>query len=89
MPAIEEREKVTRYVSDARAHGAESTPPEPSLHRVLIAGAGPAGVEAALSLERIAGGRVLTTIVAPEERFVRLPRPCSRPSPRPTVGAPA
>ena len=40
---------------------------------VLIAGAGPAGVEAALTLQRIAGDRVTTTIVAPEERFVHLP----------------
>jgi sulfide:quinone oxidoreductase len=39
---------------------------------VLIAGAGPAGVEAALALGRIAGDRVDTTIVAPE-RFLRLP----------------
>ncbi len=41
--------------------------------RVVIAGAGPAGVEAALTLERIAGNRVLTTIVAPEGRFVHFP----------------
>src|SRR3954451_19281117 len=40
---------------------------------VLIAGAGPAGVEAALSLERIAGDRIRTTIVAPDERSVHLP----------------
>src|SRR3954451_16367893 len=40
---------------------------------VLIAGAGPAGVEAALSLQRIAGDRVRTTIVAPDERFVHFP----------------
>jgi sulfide:quinone oxidoreductase len=39
---------------------------------VVIAGAGPAGVEAALALERLAGDRVSTTIVAPE-RFVHLP----------------
>ena len=39
---------------------------------VVIAGAGPAGVEAALALERIAGDRVSTTLVAPE-RFLRLP----------------
>ena len=41
--------------------------------RVLIAGAGPAGVEAALTLQRIGGNRFDTTIVAPEERFVHLP----------------
>ena len=31
------------------------------------------GVEAALTLQRIAGDRVTTTIVAPEERFAHLP----------------
>ena len=41
--------------------------------QVLIAGAGPAGVEAALTLQRIGGNRFDTTIVAPEERFVHLP----------------
>jgi sulfide:quinone oxidoreductase len=40
--------------------------------RVLIAGAGPAGVEAALVLQRLAGDRVTITIVAPE-RFVHFP----------------
>jgi sulfide:quinone oxidoreductase len=40
---------------------------------VLIAGAGPAGVEAASVLQHIAGDRVRTTIVAPEERFAHLP----------------
>lgn len=40
--------------------------------RVLIAGAGPAGVEAALAMQRIAGDRVTLTIVAPE-RVVHLP----------------
>lgn len=34
--------------------------------RILIAGAGPAGVEAALSLQRLAGERVTVTLVAPE-----------------------
>jgi sulfide:quinone oxidoreductase len=41
--------------------------------RVLIAGAGPAGVEAALTLQRIGGERLATTIVAPDARFVHLP----------------
>ena len=45
-------------MSSATAHCADSTPPEPGSFHVLIAGAGPAGVEAALTLERIAGGRV-------------------------------
>lgn len=40
--------------------------------RVLIAGAGPAGVEAALAIQRLAGDHVTITIVAPE-RFVHLP----------------
>jgi sulfide:quinone oxidoreductase len=40
--------------------------------RVVIAGAGPAGVEAALALQRVADDRVTTTIVAPE-RFVHFP----------------
>jgi sulfide:quinone oxidoreductase len=34
--------------------------------RVLIAGAGPAGIEAALTLQRLAGERVTVTIIAPE-----------------------
>jgi sulfide:quinone oxidoreductase len=53
---------------------------EPTMHmsgsrgrfRVLIPGAGPAAVEAALTLERLAGDRVSVTIVAPE-RSVHLP----------------
>ena len=71
--AIQAREKQTNHPSRATSHGAESTPPQPGRLDVLIAGGGPAGVEAALSLERIAGGRVVTTIVAPEERFLHLP----------------
>ena len=66
-----------------RAPSHASLSPAPSLKarsasdtgsfEVLIAGAGPAGVEAALTLQRIAGDRVTTTIVAPEERFAHLP----------------
>jgi sulfide:quinone oxidoreductase len=41
--------------------------------RVLVAGAGPAGVEAALTLQRIGGTRFATTIVTPEDGFVHLP----------------
>src|SRR4051794_17667092 len=48
---------------------------QPGGFDVLIAGAGPAGVEAALSLRRIAGDQIRTTIVAPDERFVHLPPP--------------
>jgi sulfide:quinone oxidoreductase len=40
--------------------------------RVLIAGAGPAGVEAALAIQRLAADRVTITIVAPE-RLIHLP----------------
>jgi sulfide:quinone oxidoreductase len=36
---------------------------------VLIAGAGPAALEAALTLHRIAGERVVTTVLAPESEF--------------------
>jgi sulfide:quinone oxidoreductase len=41
--------------------------------RVVIAGAGAAGAEAALTLHRIAGAYVETTIVAPHARFVHFP----------------
>ena len=71
--ATEERETDMRYASSGTAHRPDSTPSEPGSFHVLIAGAGPAGVEAALTLERIAGGRVVTTIVAPEARFVHFP----------------
>jgi sulfide:quinone oxidoreductase len=71
--ATEERETDTRYASSGTAHRPGSTPSEPGSLHVLIAGAGPAGVEAALTLERIAGGRVVTTVVAPEARFVHFP----------------
>ena len=37
---------------------------------VLIAGGGPAGLEAALALHRLAGDRVATTVLAPEAEFV-------------------
>ena len=36
---------------------------------VLIAGAGPAALEAALTLHRIAGERVVTTVLAPDRDF--------------------
>ena len=36
---------------------------------VLIAGAGPAALEAALTLHRIAGERVVTTVLAPDSDF--------------------
>ena len=58
LVAVEERGRETRDSSGR--------------FRVVIAGAGPAGVEAALALQRIAGGRVITTFVAPE-RFVHFP----------------
>ena len=40
---------------------------------VLIAGAGPAGLEAALALQRLAGDRVATTVLAPEAEFMYRP----------------
>jgi sulfide:quinone oxidoreductase len=42
-------------------------------HRVLIAGGGPAAIEAALSLQRIAGDRVTTSVLAPDRDFVVRP----------------
>lgn len=36
---------------------------------VLIVGGGPAGLEAALTLHRLAGGRAATTILSPETEF--------------------
>jgi sulfide:quinone oxidoreductase len=40
---------------------------------VIIAGAGPAAIEAALALSRIAGGRVRTTILTPDAAHLHLP----------------
>ena len=40
---------------------------------VLIAGGGPAGLEAALALHRLAGDRVTTTVLAPEADFTYRP----------------
>jgi sulfide:quinone oxidoreductase len=54
--------------ADGVTHGVQ-----PGRFHVLIAGAGPAGVEAALSLQRIGGDRVQMTLVAPDENFVHLP----------------
>jgi sulfide:quinone oxidoreductase len=42
-------------------------------HRVLIAGGGPAAIEAALTLQRVAGDRVATTVIAPDPDFVARP----------------
>jgi sulfide:quinone oxidoreductase len=42
-------------------------------HRVLIAGGGPAAIEAALTLQRVGGGRVATTMLAPDAHFVARP----------------
>jgi sulfide:quinone oxidoreductase len=39
-------------------------------YRVLIAGGGPAAIEAALTLQRISGDRVAITVVAPDDGFV-------------------
>jgi sulfide:quinone oxidoreductase len=42
-------------------------------HRVLIVGGGPAAIEAALTLQRIAGDRVDMTVLAPDSHFVARP----------------
>jgi sulfide:quinone oxidoreductase len=39
-------------------------------YRVLVAGGGPAALEAAFALQRIAGDRVSTTVLAPDREFV-------------------
>ena len=58
----------------------EEVPPSPhGREHVVIAGAGAAGAEAALTLQRIAGGRVATTIVTPEQPFVHFPPPVRAP----------
>ena len=46
-----------------------------SKHRynVVIAGSGPAAMEAALVLRRLAGDLVETTVLTPDEHFVHLP----------------
>src|ERR1700754_284780 len=41
--------------------------------RVLIAGGGPAAIEAALALDRLADDRVTTTVLAPETSFTYRP----------------
>src|SRR3954466_6884621 len=48
-------------------------------HRVLIVGGGPAAIEAAPPLQRVAGDRVETTVLAPDSHFV--PRPMTVLSP--------
>ena len=40
---------------------------------VIIAGGGPAAIEAALALDRVAGGQVRTTILTPEPAHLHLP----------------
>jgi NADH dehydrogenase FAD-containing subunit len=40
---------------------------------VIIAGSGPAGIEAALVLRKLAGDLVETTVLTPDEEFVHLP----------------
>jgi sulfide:quinone oxidoreductase len=42
-------------------------------HHVIIVGGGPAAIEAALTLQRVAGARVATTVLAPDADFVARP----------------
>lgn len=46
-----------------------SRPPASALHRVVVAGAGIAGLEAMMALAEVAGDRVATTLVAPDDRY--------------------
>src|SRR4051812_26240297 len=46
---------------------------------VLIAGAGVAGLEAALALKHLAGDRVSLTLVAPERHLTSPPLPAAEP----------
>ena len=74
LTAIHEGDRALSHASLSPARSLEArAASDTGSFEVLIAGAGPAGVEAALTLQRIAGDRVTTTIVAPEERFVHLP----------------
>jgi sulfide:quinone oxidoreductase len=47
--------------------------PDRDPFHVLIAGGGPAAIEAALRLRRLAGDRVRTTLLAPERQYVTRP----------------
>src|SRR3954469_21735186 len=68
-----EKEPAMTTLTEERDADVIARSVQPGRFHVLIAGAGPAGVEAALRLQRIAGDRIRTTIVAPDERFVHLP----------------
>ena len=56
---------------------------------VLIAGSGPAGIEAALVLRNLAGDLVETTILTPDEEFVHLPMTVLTPFARSGTRAPS
>src|SRR4051794_27002667 len=52
---------------------------ESMAHRVLVAGGGVAGLEAALALRALAGERVSVEVVAPEPLFVYRPSSVAEP----------
>src|SRR5215211_7361503 len=51
----------------------EATMPDADRYNVVIAGSGPAAIEAALVLRRLAGDLIETTILTPDAHFVHLP----------------
>jgi sulfide:quinone oxidoreductase len=58
----------------------------PAPHRVVIAGGGVAGLEALIALRQLAGDRIATTLLAPDEQFLiralSVGSPFARPAPR-------